>query len=46
MKRAKFKELIAILDSDKALMTMFTGILLCSIIIVALAIKAASMILS
>ena len=41
MKMTGGKKFIAILDNDKVLLSMFAGILLCSIIIVALAVKAA-----
>jgi hypothetical protein len=41
MKMMRGKKFIAILDNDRILLSMFAGILLCSIIIVALAVKAA-----
>ena len=41
MKVQKGKKFIAILDNDRVLLSMFAGILICSIIIVALAVKAA-----
>ena len=41
MKITSGKKFMAILDNDRVLLSMFAGILLCSIIIVALAVKAA-----
>ncbi len=46
MKMVKGKKFLAILDNDRVLMSMFAGIVLCSIVIVALAVKAAFLLVS
>jgi hypothetical protein len=46
MKTIKGKKFLAILDNDKILLSMFAGIVLCSIVIVALAVKAAFLLTS
>jgi len=46
MKMVKGKKFLAILDNDRVLMSMFAGIVLCSIIVVALAVKAAFLLVS
>ena len=46
MKTEKRKKFIDILDRDRVLLSMFAGIVLCSIVIVALAVKAAFLLIS
>lgn len=46
MKTIKGKKFLAILDNDRILLSMFAGIVLCSIVIVALAVKAAILLVS
>lgn len=46
MKIEKGKRFLTILDNDKVLMSMFAGIVICSIVIVALAVKAAFLLVS